>query len=305
MGPARTCTTRRLARRSRAAGNRTLCCARTPRASICRGATSPAPGAPPPASSFARSPAEAAAALGALDPDRDRIVVFVGKLIASKGVELLLAAWPLVRARAPDARPLIVGFGAFRPGLEELAGALARGDLATARALRGEDRRELPELGAFLDAAGDDYGTLAAAGGGSVHWAGRLEHSELADVLPAADALAMPSTFPEAFGMVAVEAAACGAFPVVAGHSGMAEVARALAVAVPVEVRPWLTFQVGPNAVTQLADGLASWLEAPDELRARTRGAIVEVARERYSWDGVARTIVAAAQGHLADISPP
>ena len=34
----------------------------------------------------------------------------------------------------------------------------------------------------------------------------------------------MPSTFPEAFGMVAVEAAACGALPVSAGHSGMREV---------------------------------------------------------------------------------
>ena len=90
-----------------------------------------------------------------------------------------------------------------------------------------------------------------------MHWAGRLEHSELADVLPAADAMAMPSTFPEAFGMVAAEAAACGALPVVAGHSGMAEVARALAAAAPAEVRPWLTFEVGPHAVTQLADGLA------------------------------------------------
>ena len=101
----------------------------------------------------------------------------------------------------------------------------------------------------------------------------------------------MPSTFPEAFGMVAAEAAACGALPVVAGHSGMAEVAEALAAAVPPEVRPWLTFAVGPDAVTQLAEGLASWLAAPEELRARTREAIVGVARERYSWDGVARTV--------------
>ena len=38
----------------------------------------------------------------------------------------------------------------------------------------------------------------------------------------------MPSTFPEAFGMVAVEAAACGALPVSAGHSGMLEVSRQL-----------------------------------------------------------------------------
>ena len=261
--------------------------------------------ATPAGSSFDRSPAEAAAALAAVDPRRDRIVVYVGKLIASKGVELLLAAWPLVLARVPDARLLIVGFGGLRDALERFAGDLARGDLEAARALRGEDGRELPELAAFLDGLGPDaasYAGAAAATAGRVHWAGRLEHAELTDVLPAADAMAMPSTFPEAFGMVAAEAAACGALPVVAGHSGMAEVADALAAAVPAEVRPWLTFEVGPDAVAQLADGLASWLGAPAELRAAAREAIVGVARERYSWDGVARTVVAAAEGRLDEI---
>ena len=132
-------------------------------------------------------------------------------------------------ARVPDARLLVVGFGAFREALEGLAAALARGDLDAAAALRGEDGRELPELAAFLAALGPEAAAYRAAAAGiadRVHWAGRLEHDELADVLPAADALAMPSTFPEAFGMVAAEAAACGALPVVAGHSGMAEVAR-------------------------------------------------------------------------------
>jgi glycosyltransferase involved in cell wall biosynthesis len=269
------------------------------------GAASPST---PTGSSFARSTAEAAAALGALDPRRDRIVVYVGKLIASKGVQLLLAAWPLVSTRVPDVRLLIVGFGAFRGALEGLAGALARGDLEAARALRGEDGRELPELAAFLDGLGADaaaYRVAAAAIAGRVHWAGRLEHAELTDVLPAADAMAMPSTFPEAFGMVAAEAAACGALPVVAGHSGMAEVARALADAAPAQVRPWLTFEVGPHAVTQLADGLASWLQAPPDVRAATRDAIVGVARERYSWDGVARTVIAAAEGRLEDLPRP
>jgi glycosyltransferase involved in cell wall biosynthesis len=259
-------------------------------------------------SSFARSSGEAAAALAALDPRRDRIVVYVGKLIASKGVELLLAAWPLVLARVPDARLLVVGFGAFREGLERLAAALARGDLDGARALRGEGGGELPQLAAFLDALGPRAAAYREAAGGladRVHWAGRLEHSEIADVLPAAEAMAMPSTFPESFGMVAAEAAACGALPVVAGHSGMAEVARALAAAVPEPVRPWLTFDVGPHAVDQLAGGLAAWLAAPAQLRASTREAIVGVARERYSWDGVARTVIAAAQGRLDDLPRP
>ena len=37
-----------------------------------------------------------------LDLSNDRIVSYVGKLIVSKGVDLLLAAWPLVVDRVPD-----------------------------------------------------------------------------------------------------------------------------------------------------------------------------------------------------------
>ena len=85
-------------------------------------------------SSFDRDPREAVAALDAVEPG-DRLVVFVGKLIASKGVELLLAAWPLVLAREPRARLMIVGFGAFREGLEGLAAALAAGDLTPRAAI--------------------------------------------------------------------------------------------------------------------------------------------------------------------------
>jgi hypothetical protein len=74
---------------------------------------------------------------------------------------------------------------------------------------------------------------------------------------------------------------------------------------VPPASLPRLTFEVGPHAVTQLAEDLASWLEAPDDLRAATRDAIVGVARERYSWDGVARTVVAAAEGRLEGLPRP
>ncbi|MET0938858.1 MAG: glycosyltransferase, partial [Gaiellaceae bacterium] len=57
---------------------------------------------------------------------------------------------------------------------------------------------------------------------------GQLEHRHLVHLLPLADAVVVPSIFPEAFGMVAAEAAACGALPVVANHSGLGEVARTL-----------------------------------------------------------------------------
>jgi glycosyltransferase involved in cell wall biosynthesis len=169
--------------------------------------------APPPTSSFARQHGEAAAALETIRAG-DRLVVFVGKLIGSKGVELLLAAWPLVLAREPAARLVVVGFGAFRGGLQALERQLAAGDLEAARATRDEAGRELPSLAAFLDSLeGDEAASYRAAAAGMpdrVAWAGRLDHDELADLLPAAEAMAVTSTFPEAFGMVAAEAAACG-----------------------------------------------------------------------------------------------
>jgi glycosyltransferase involved in cell wall biosynthesis len=257
-------------------------------------------------SSFARRSGEAAAVLGAVEPD-DRLVVFVGKLIASKGVELLIAAWPLVLAREPRARLVIIGFGAFREGLEALAARLAAGDLAAARATRGEHGQELPALAAFLDGLEDEAAYVQAARGltDRLAFAGRLDHAELVDLLPAAEAMAVTSTFPEAFGMVAAEAAACGALPVVARHSGLGEVARTLAAAVPEPARGWLTFEVGPGAVTELAEGLSGWLAAPGDLRAATREAIVAATRERYSWDGVARTVIAAAEGDLEGIPEP
>ena len=267
-----------------------------------------APAARASTSSFALQHGEAAAALETVG-EGDRLVVFVGKLIGSKGVELLLAAWPLVLAREPAARLVVVGFGAFRDGLQALERQLAAGDLDAARAMRDEEGRALPHLAAFLDSLeGDDaeaYRAVAATMPDRVAWAGRLDHDELADLLPRAEAMAVTSTFPEAFGMVAAEAAACGALPVVAAHSGLAEVARTLAEVVPEPARPWLTFDVGPHAVRQLADGLTGWLAAPDDLRSATREAMVAITRERHSWDGVARTVIAAARGELDDLPVP
>jgi glycosyltransferase involved in cell wall biosynthesis len=114
----------------------------------------------------------------------------------------------------------------------------------------------------------------------------------------------VPSTFPEAFGMVAAEAAACGALPVCADHSGLAEVAGALAPAVPEEARPWLRVPVDDQVVTALAHGVAGWLEAPHAVRARTRDALGAAVRERYSWEGVARGVLCATRGDLGALPP-
>ena len=136
-------------------------------------------------------------------------------------------------------------------------------------------------------------------------WVGRLEHDELADLLPAAEAMVVPSTFPEAFGMVAAEAAACGALPVVARHSGLAEVAETLAGAVPEAARPLLAFDAraaGGARAGRGADGLARG--AGGAAGRRPRGDGGRHARALLVG-GRRAAVLAAAQGRLDGLPAP
>jgi glycosyltransferase involved in cell wall biosynthesis len=270
------------------------------------------------ASAFARDASAAGAALARLEPDRDALVAYVGKLIVSKGVDLLVAAWPLVLERVPRACLVVVGFGAYRDGLERLRRALAAGDLEEARAIARAGssleggpppHRPLHHLLAFLDGlAGDErdrYLAAARALDERLVFSGRLEHDELADLLPACAAAVIPSTFPEAFGMVAAEAAACGAFPISAAHSGLAEVSGVLARSVPDRAAAWLSFAIDRHAVGRLAGNVIGWLQADPQLRSSTRVGLVEAVRVRWSWEGVARGVIAAARGQLDQLDAP
>jgi glycosyltransferase involved in cell wall biosynthesis len=149
------------------------------------------------------------------------------------------------------------------------------------------------------------YADAARRTAGTVVFTGRLEHADLAELLPACEAQVVPSTFPEAFGMVAAEAAACGVLPISADHSGLAEVSRRLAAAVPPAAAPWLSFRLGAGAVDALAANLVAWLEAPPALREATRSALAAVAGEEYSWEGVASGVLAAAAGRLDGLARP
>jgi glycosyltransferase involved in cell wall biosynthesis len=214
---------------------------------------------------FARDERAAGVALRRLDLERDRLVAFVGKLIAAKGVDLLLAAWPSVLAREPAARLVIVGFGAERERFEAAAAPL----------------------------------------GERVLFTGRLDHEELAELLPACEALVVPSTFPEAFGMVAAEAASCGVLPISAAHSGLLEVSEVLARAVPAPLAALLSFPIDDGAVQALAERICGWLAADPALRAQARAGMVAAVRERWSWEGVARGVIAAAHGELDALQGP
>jgi glycosyltransferase involved in cell wall biosynthesis len=237
------------------------------------------------------------------------LVAFVGKLIVSKGADLLIAAWPLIKAAHPEARLQMVGYGAYEEGLRRLLAALDQGDLDDARevarvgwALEGGGEKPLEILSSFLTDPPQGYLEAARGIADSIELVGRLEHEEVAELLPRAEALVMPSTFPEAFGMVAVEAAACGTLPISAGHSGMLEVSRQLAASLPADVAELTSFPVGPGAIEAIADRLDRWLALPPAEREAAGPALVGTVRRLWSWEGVARGVLSAAAGRLADL---
>jgi glycosyltransferase involved in cell wall biosynthesis len=160
-------------------------------------------------------------------------------------------------------------------------------------------------LTAFLEAPPPGYARHATEAAGSVAFSGRLEHGEVGRLVPAADALVMPSTFPEAFGMVTAEAAAAGTPPVSAAHSGMAEVSQVLAAALPPEAAGLVSFELGDRAVESLASCVNGWLGLEPPIRRRALAALHEVASHRWSWEGVARGVLAASAGDLAELPIP
>jgi glycosyltransferase involved in cell wall biosynthesis len=119
---------------------------------------------------------------------------------------------------------------------------------------------------------------------------GPLDHRHLRHLLPLVDLAVVPSIFPEAFGMVAAEAAAAGCPPLVARHSGLEEIAEGLEQAYPADLRHLASFETG-NPV-DLADKLHELLALPAERREALGAAARGVAVERWSWAGVAERLL-------------
>jgi glycosyltransferase involved in cell wall biosynthesis len=119
---------------------------------------------------------------------------------------------------------------------------------------------------------------------------GPLEHRHLAHLLPLADATVVPSIFPEAFGMVAAEAAAAGSPPLVARHSGLAQIAEGLETVYPPEYRRLASFATGD--VADLRRRLNELLHLPREEHARVGAAARRAVEDRWSWAGVANRLL-------------
>ena len=96
--------------------------------------------------------------------------------------------------------------------------------------------------------------------------------------------------------MVAAEAAATGCPPLVARHSGLAEVAEGLEAEYPPELRDLAAFTTGD--ASELREKIAALLALSHSERAEISQAARRTAVDRWSWSSVAeRLITLSAEG--------
>ncbi len=172
-------------------------------------------------------------------------------------------------------RPTVVYFGKLmrNKGVHLLLEALEGMNARTVIVGFGEDRAELEGI------AGKD-----------VLFTGPLEHRHLVHLLALADACVVPSIFPEAFGMVAAEAAATGCPPLVARHSGLAEIAAGLAEEYPPKLRHLAGFTSGDAG--DLRAKLTELLALGPRDRVAIRASARRAAVGRWSWTSVAHRLL-------------
>jgi len=118
-------------------------------------------------------------------PSKSKKVLFIGRLIQQKGVDLLLDAFAAIPAEIPGSTLEIIGYGPLR---DQIAARIESGNLTD-----------------------------------SVILTDPVDYDDLADKYRSARILALPSLIPEGLGMTAIEAGASGVPTITFGLGGTSE----------------------------------------------------------------------------------
>jgi glycosyltransferase involved in cell wall biosynthesis len=244
-------------------------------------------------------------------------LLFVGRLIAWKGIQSLIAALPIAMEREPELRTIIVGHGPLREAMEAFVWALRHGrrdivDLIARNGAALEGGAKSPGHESSLAEVTSYYQKLEAAGtldayfenarrvlkDDSVVFTGYLTHSELRHLFPCCDVGVFPSVVREAGPLVFLEALASGCFPLGTYFGGMAASIDAVGEEVAPEIADIMKLDPN-NTVHDLGKKIPSALEqAP-----RYRDVFAKLARDRYDWSSVSRQFLRATDATDAEVS--
>lgn len=236
-------------------------------------------------------------------------IMFVGKYLWTKGLHLIIFGIPKVLKQFPKAKFVFVGFGPYREPCEVVVNALANNNLdqleevlkAQNPLFKGEEgnvkllqeilSQEKETLTQIIDELGFDVRQ-------NILFTGIAEHKELVSLLPAMDALIAPSVFPEAFGMVAIEAMACGVYPVLTYQSAFKEIDDEV-----IEAVKYYPFKINKvfldeNSSENIAQNLIEYFNFKATLMPTEfigfQKVLRSVVMENYSWEGICQKYLKA-----------
>jgi glycosyltransferase involved in cell wall biosynthesis len=234
----------------------------------------------------------------------DRILIFVGRLISSKGIHSIIAALPRILEKNPQTKLIVVGHGPLREPMEAFLWALERGypDLAMnivkwGGKLEGSGDQPLRAVQAYFsklrDAAGlDEYFAVARnhVSPEKVIFTGYLTHRELRYLFPASDVAIFPSIVIEAGPLVFLESMASGCFPLGTYFGGMAASIDSVAGSIPEDVLECMKLKADEDVLVQdIIFKTTKALKVEEKHKQRLR----KIAVDKYDWQNISRRLAA------------
>ncbi|MEN8193938.1 MAG: glycosyltransferase [Bacteroidota bacterium] len=233
-----------------------------------------------------------------IDWENEKIILFVGRMIANKGLHSIVAALPEILAAEPNTRLIVVGHGPQRESLEALIWALQNGHtdlihniINWGRELEGNGNKSLEEIQLYFDHLNktnelDNYFSKAQKylNKESVIFTGYLTHRELCYLFPASDAAIFPSIVPEAGPLVFLEAMASGCFPIGTYFAGMAASIDSVSQAVPSDIIDIM--KLSPNADQTVKD-IASNVRRAIYVDQIHKDKLRSITIEKYDWKNI------------------
>ena len=219
------------------------------------------------------------------------IIVYLGKFLPAKGVGEFMLTVPKILEKIPQARFLFIGFGSFREHLECILQSFKTGNK--------EACIKCAEAGEFTEGVDFDkwFRKCSPQEVERVTITGFLDHEMLKEILPLTDVCVVPSKWPEAFGMVAVEAMAAGVLPVCNYHAGLRDVVEAAVESMP-ELKDLISMDK-ENFMNQLPGKIEKALHFlypqgfADFRRRKEIGAkLREISVMKFSWDGICKQLL-------------
>ncbi|MGQ4834492.1 MAG: glycosyltransferase family 4 protein [Candidatus Asgardarchaeia archaeon] len=229
-----------------------------------------------------------------VNPQNDRLISFVGRLIPGKGLHNFLFAVVQLIQRFSNLKVIISGAGPMREWSEWVIYAASRGDTNLLEALVewgmhnfDSEKWLWDSLLEYLNENIRKYESVRFDFN-RVIFTGFLEHHYLAPLLALTEVSCFPSLIPESFGLVLLEAASACSTPVATYFSGFKGILDTFKKAVPKTYFQLLTLPTeGREIITKIVDNISAILESRFNLCNELRNIVVN----EYSWSSIAKKL--------------